>query len=84
MIIRNSAKCVTCGAEIVSAYQHDFNVHYCARNPRRAREWQGDVIVVKEPAEITWNFAVDGGTAYLKRLGDGWIDTSEFSTGYKQ
>lgn len=84
MITRNSAKCVTCDAEIVSAHQHDFKVHYCNRDPKPALEWKGDVLVVKEPPDITWNFAVDGGNAYLKRCGAGFIDTSEFSEGHEE
>lgn len=74
-IIRNSAKCATCGVEIVSQHRHDFNVHYCTAKPKTALEWRGDVLV-EIPGEITWNFAVDGGQAYLKRCGEGFIDTS--------
>lgn len=75
-ITRNSAKCVTCGVEIVSTHRHDFNVHYCKANPMAALEWKGDVLVMKDPPEVTWNFAIDGGNTYLKRCGTGWIDTS--------
>lgn len=76
MIIRNSAKCATCGVEIESTHRHDFNVHYCPRDTKPALEWKGNKIFVKEPREITWNFAVDGGKDYLKRCGSGWIETS--------
>lgn len=75
-ITRNSAKCATCGVEIVSAHRHDFNVHYCPQNQKAALEWKGDILVVKDPPEVTWNFAVDGGKDYLKRCGTGWIETS--------
>lgn len=76
MITRNSAKCVTCSAEIVSTHRHAFIVHYCKLNPKPELEWKDGVLVVKDPPEITWNFAVDGGTAYLRRCGEGYIDTS--------
>jgi hypothetical protein len=78
-IIRNSAKCATCGVEIVSTHRHDFDVHYCPQDPKARLEWKDDVLVVKEPAEITWNFGVDGGNAYLRRCGTGWVETSEFT-----
>lgn len=54
-IIRNSAKCLACGDEIVSVDRHDFVRCRCG------------------------NLAVDGGTAYLRRVfgKGGWEETSE-------
>jgi len=75
MITRNSAKCTHCDAEIESTHRHDFVVHYCAVNPAQRRKWV-DVKLVDVPGETTWNFAVDGGHDYLKRCGEGWIETS--------
>jgi hypothetical protein len=64
-IIRNSAKCTACGAEIESTHRHDFVVHYCEveAHPR---------------TKITWRFAVDGGKDYIRRCGSGYQETSEF------
>lgn len=78
MIIRNSAKCAHCGTEIESTHRHDFVVHYCQIKPAQRRRWEGEVLV-DVPGETTWSFAVDGGKAYLKRSGEGFIDTSEFT-----
>lgn len=78
MIVRNSAKCVHCGTEIESKHRHDFVVHYCAVKPAQRHAWV-DNVLVEVPGETTWNFAVDGGKAYLKRCGDGLIETSEFT-----
>jgi hypothetical protein len=64
-ILRNSAKCNHCGVEIESTHRHDFVVHYC------------DVNLGLSP--MPWLFAVDGGRAYLKRSGEGFTDTSEFT-----
>lgn len=64
-------------------HRHDFNVHYCKIKPMFRREWVGDKIVQVEPPEETWLFAVDGGRAYLKRCGEGWIETAVFDTGVK-
>jgi ligand-binding sensor protein len=63
-ITRNSARCDFCGKEIESTFRHDFNVHYCEKNKRPDGEW---------------NFAVDGGKAYIRRCGSGFTDTSTFS-----
>ena len=82
MIIRNSAKCVHCGTEIESKHRHDFVVHYCAVKPAQRRKWieVGDThVLVDVPRETTWNFAVDGGKAYIRRAGEGFTDTSEFT-----
>lgn len=75
-IIRNSAKCTACDVEIVSRHRHDFVVHYCNVEPAQRRKWEGDKLV-DVPGETTWRFAVDGGRAYLKRSGSGFVETSE-------
>ena len=75
MIIKNSAKCVHCDVEIVSTHRHDFVPHYCVLNPSPAKKWVDDKLVEDE-GKITFNFAVDGGEAYIRRCGDGYIDTS--------
>ncbi len=75
-IKRNSARCDSCGVEIVSTHGHDFKVHWCPKNPKPALEWVGNKLQEKVPPEITWNFAVDGGQEYLRRVGTGWTDTS--------
>lgn len=66
-IIRNSAKCAHCDAEIVSAHRHDFVAHYCPNWPRKDSEGYPSM-----------NFFVDGGKEYLRS--GGWfedrIDTS--------
>lgn len=66
-ITKNSAKCNHCGVEIVSANRHDFVVHYCPKAIQKDSDY-----------EITWNFAVDGGKAYLRRSGGGFTDTSTY------
>jgi hypothetical protein len=81
-ILRNSAKCIHCGIEIESKHRHDFNVHYCAVKPAQKRKWieVGDKhVIVDVPGETTWSFAVDGGKDYLKRCGNGFTDTSEYT-----
>ena len=60
-IVRNSAKCLACGEEIESRHRHDFVAHYCAVNSGPGEEL---------------TFAVDGGRAYLRRVGSGWVETS--------
>lgn len=75
-IIKNSARCEYCGVEIESKHRHDFKVHYCPVNRQQKMRWKGDELV-PDGDEITWNFAVDGGTDYIKRSGSGFIDTSE-------
>lgn len=78
MIIRNSAKCDHCGTEIESKHRHDFVVHYCEVKPAQKREWVGEKLA-DVPGETTWSFAVDGGKAYLRRCGEGFTETSEFT-----
>ncbi len=76
MITKNSAKCTACGVEIVSMHRHDFVVHYCEKEPTQKREWvDGELLEVED--QTTWRFAVDGGKAYIKRCGTGYIETSE-------
>lgn len=82
-IIKNSAKCVHCGIEIQSNHGWDFQVHYCKVKPRQATKWEGegkDAIIVPVEGTTTWNFAVDGGKNYIRRVGDlgSFIDTSEY------
>ena len=38
MIIKNSARCNDCGVEIESKSGHDFNVHYCEKEP--GEDWK--------------------------------------------
>lgn len=80
-IIRNSAKCTACDVEIVSTHQHDFRVHYCKVEPTPGLKWVGEGAAAQlvPSGEFTWRFAVDGGRAYLRRLGDPahYTDTSE-------
>jgi hypothetical protein len=64
-ILQNSAKCTACGAEIHSTHRHDFNPHYCPKDPNA-------------DGEATFRFAVDGGRAYIRRAGSGFVDTSIF------
>jgi len=84
-IIRNSAKCNHCGVELESTHRHDFNTHYCPNAPRGARKWEGNKIV-EVPGETTFNFAVDGGKAYIRRVGDPgeFTDTSTFDNPLEQ
>jgi hypothetical protein len=74
MIVRNSAKCTACGIQIESRGQHDFVVHYCEVEPTPGKKWEDDQLVPS--GETTWRFAVDGGRAYLRRCGSGYVDTS--------
>lgn len=83
MITRNSAKCVHCGTEVVSTHRHHFSTHTCKIKVRPALEWYKnsdgeDKLREKVPFEQTYNFAVDGGNAYLRRIGhfEDMIDTS--------
>ena len=88
-IIRNSAKCNTCDAELVSEHVHDFRVHTCPNNFKPELEWykdpahEFDQIREKVPRTQTFNWGVDGGTAYLRRLGSGFTDTSIFSEDHR-
>lgn len=77
-IIRNSAKCNTCDVELESRHVHDFQVHTCPNKQITARDWVGDKIV-EIPGEITFNWGVDGGRAYIRRIGEGYTDTNEFA-----
>jgi predicted RNA-binding Zn-ribbon protein involved in translation (DUF1610 family) len=65
-ILQNSAKCTACGKEIHSTHRHDFYPHYCPKEP--AHNADGEEI---------FRFAVDGGLAYIRRIGS-FIDTSKF------
>lgn len=81
-IIRNSAKCIYCYAQIVSTHRHDFAVHVCKVHPQPGLKWEGDKLVPS--GEITFNFAVDGGKAYIRRAGTGYIDTSIYEEDKKE
>lgn len=80
-IIRNSAKCNTCDTELESVHRHDFRVHTCPNNPKTLRRWSkdsaGNDILIDVAGEITFNWGVDGGKSYLRRIGEGYTDTSE-------
>lgn len=75
-ITKNSAKCIHCDEEVVSTHRHDFSMHFCKVKPAPMTHWEGNKIV-DTPGETTFSFAVDGGHAYLRRVGSGFIDTSE-------
>jgi hypothetical protein len=77
-IIRNSAKCDTCNVELVSEHRHDFKVHTCPNNFAPLQVWVGDEVREKVPREQTFNWGVDGGREYVRRLGSGFTDTSIF------
>jgi hypothetical protein len=82
VIIRNSARCVHCGVEIESTHRHDFRTHFCTTRPAQRRKWievDDKYVLVDVPGETTWNFAVDGGKAYIRRVGEGFTDTSEYT-----
>ncbi len=75
-IIKNSAKCTACGVEIESKHQHDFNVHYCEVEPAIDMKWErGKLVSSSVPG---YRFGVDGGRAYIRRIGTGYVDTSVF------
>lgn len=74
-IIKNSAKCTACGVEIESKHRHDFKVHYCKVEPTPGNKWEDGKLVPS--GETTYRFGVDGGRAYLRRIGNGYTDTSE-------
>ncbi len=82
-IVKNSAKCNYCGTEIESKHRHDFNVHYCDLHKKPSAYWVGEgadmKLEEKGIGSITWNFAVDGGRAYIRRCGEGFTDTSIYS-----
>lgn len=78
-IISNSARCTACKEEIQSLYRHHFNVHYCKVEPTPRLKWTGEgpeQQLVKIPGEFTYRFAVDGGNAYIRRVGEGFEETS--------
>ena len=82
-ILRNSAKCNTCDVELESRHRHDFRVHTCPNKPVTRRAWRlvdGVERLVDVPGEIDFNWGVDGGHAYIRRIGEGFTDTSEFTT----
>lgn len=79
-IIRNSAKCNTCDVELESTHRHDFKVHICPNSFVPLLRWEGDNLVEAVPRQATFNWGVDGGKAYVRRLGSGFTDTSILDT----
>lgn len=77
-ITKNAAKCTSCGEIVESSFGHDFRCHYCKINPVMGKKWEGEKLVPSN--EITFNFAVDGGLHYLRRVGDpsAYEDVSEY------
>ena len=79
-IIRNSAKCNTCGVELESTSQHDLRLHTCPNKFVAARQWAKDGQLVEiSPRQAAFNWGVDGGQAYVRRFGSGFTDTSIYS-----
>jgi hypothetical protein len=78
-VIRNSAKCDTCDVELESSHVHDLRLHTCPNKFVAARQWVGDQLVEKYPREAAFNWGVDGGHDYVRRLGSGFTDTSIYS-----
>lgn len=80
-IVKNSAKCTACDIEIESTHRHDFNVHYCKVEPTPGKKWEGEGVDAKlvPSGETTYRFGVDGGRAYIRRIGEGFTDTSEIT-----
>jgi hypothetical protein len=81
-LIRNAAKCTACGVVIESNHRHDFRVHYCLVEPTPGKKWDGDGVDAKlvPSGEETFRFAVDGGMAYVRRVGFGYEDCNEWSS----
>lgn len=78
-LVRNSAKCTACDTEIESKGRHDFHVHFCDKEPTPARKWVkigNENVLVDDPGVTTFRFGVDGGLAYIRRIGSGYTDTS--------
>jgi Zn-finger nucleic acid-binding protein len=79
-IQRNSAKCNTCDVELESRHRHDFRVHTCPNNFKAELEWYEEngehKIREKVPREQDFNWGVDGGREYIRRIGEGFTDTS--------
>ena len=65
-IIRNAIRCNHCGAIIVSAHHYDFATHQCAA---LTKLYGKDGFI-----------AADGGSSYLRRLGnrEDWTEISEW------
>lgn len=81
-ILRNSAKCDTCDVELESRHRHDFRTHTCPNKFVAELEWYKDPafefeqLREKVPRTADFNWAVDGGKSYIRRLGEGFTDTS--------
>lgn len=65
VITRNSAKCLSCGDEIVSAHRHDFVTCVCGNlfvdggNDYRRRgfktgDWEDTSVYTTEPIDLSW------------------------------
>lgn len=79
-ITRNSARCTACEVEIVSAHVHDFVTHWCKVEPAQGLKWEGEGRDAKlvPSGKIDFRFAIDGGNEYIRQLGSGFTDTSEY------
>lgn len=73
-ILRNSAKCNTCDVELESRHRHDFRTHTCPNKPVPLTEWSDNKLV--QVPGVDFNWGVDGGKAYIRRIGEGFTDTS--------
>lgn len=91
-ITRNAVRCNYCGFELESFHRHDMKWHSCGIAPietwRRERAWVDDAAApggmqLVETGELEPpRFAVDGGLAYLRRVGDQvhYTDISEYES----
>jgi len=79
-IIKNSAKCTACGVVVSSVHRHDFNPHYCDVASTPGMKWIGEGVDMElvPSGKTTYRFAVDGGTDYLRRVGTGYEDVSQY------
>lgn len=75
----NAAQCAHCKEIIVSTHRHDFVAHICEKGPLRPRMvWNKDQTQLVQDGMERPSFAVDGGLAYLRRVGnqEDWIEAS--------
>ena len=89
-IIKNAVRCNYCGYELESTYRHDFRCHCCTTAPidhwEMERKWVDDPSAPGGQRLIETGklepptFWVDGGRAYLRRMGNHrhWTDISEY------
>ncbi len=78
-ILRNSAKCNTCEVELESRHGHDFRVHMCPNKPVPMRRWV-DRKLIEVHGAVDFNWGVDGGKNYIRRIGEGFTDTSIYES----